>query len=323
MIFFEGVSKHFQDGLSAVSNLSLNIEKGETLALLGRSGSGKTTIMKMINRLVEPSSGNVWVDGQDIMTTSPIDLRRKIGYSIQSIGLFPHLTVCENIGLAPKLQGWNVADIEERVDHLLALIGLEEVKMRYPHELSGGQKQRVGVARALGADPPIILMDEPFGALDPITRRELQEECQQLFSDLGKTVVFVTHDVFEAVLMGDRVALLDQGSLIQLSSPEELIENPHNEIAYQFIEHHRFQLSLLTQTLKKRLKLLQTKPQQDLGYKLTTRDSLIEALDLFKQTGQNSLPVFSGKNYYGILRKDVLLDEIIDLLMREKQEVAC
>ena len=321
MIFFEDVSKHFQDGLSAVCNLTLEIKKGETLVLLGRSGSGKTTIMKMINRLVEPSSGKIWVDGQNIMATSPIDLRRKIGYAIQSIGLFPHLTIAENIGLAPKLQGWDASKIDERVDHLLNLIGLKEVKWRYPHELSGGQKQRVGVARALGADAPIILMDEPFGALDPITRRELQEECQQLFSDLGKTVVFVTHDVFEAVLMGDRIALLDHGHLIQLSSPEELIENPHNDIAYQFIEHHRFQLSLLTQTLKKRLNLLQVKPKQNSPHKLTSRDSLIEALELFKQTGQCTLPVYSGTDYHGVLRKDVLLDEIIDLLMREKQEV--
>ena len=319
MIVFDGVDKQFADGAHAVKGLSLEIFQGETLVLLGRSGSGKTTTMKMINRLVQPSSGRVFVNGVDIATMDPIDLRRQIGYAIQSIGLFPHMTVAENIAIGPILLKWERKRIAKRVRELLELVGLDpdEYLERYPHELSGGQRQRVGVARALAADPPIILMDEPFGALDPITRYELQNECLDLFADLGKTVVFVTHDVFEAVKMGDRIALFEGGRLVALETPEKLVHSEDSQEVAAFIRHQHFQLCLATKTLGKQF------PQLDLqnrctGKRLSHRFSLIEALDIFKDTNSSVLPVYDGKQYLGALNKEMLMDAMIETMRAEK-----
>jgi osmoprotectant transport system ATP-binding protein len=201
------------------------------LILLGRSGSGKTTTMKLINRLIDPTSGRIEVDGKATIDWDPIGLRRRIGYVIQEIGLFPHLTVEENIGVVPRLEGWDAARIHERALKLLAMVGLdaERFAARYPRELSGGQRQRVGVARALAADPPVILLDEPFGALDPITRREIQQEFKTLQRELGKTMVFVTHDIAEAFTLGTRIALLKDGEMILLGPPEDLLRSDHPE----------------------------------------------------------------------------------------------
>lgn len=214
-------------GHELLRGLSLAVRRGETLVLLGRSGSGKTTTLKLINRLLEPSAGEVSVEGRPTAAWDSIRLRRHIGYVIQEVGLFPHFTVERNIALVPSIEGWPRVRIRERVQTLLRLVGLDPALAgRYPAELSGGQRQRVGVARALGADPPILLMDEPFGALDPLTRAELQREFRDLQSRIGKTVVFVTHDLSEALLLASRVGLFEGGRLEGLYTPGEFLESP-------------------------------------------------------------------------------------------------
>ncbi len=224
-IEFRNVS-YCLDGRELLSQLNLEILRGETLVLLGRSGSGKTTTLKLVNRLLAPTAGEVVVDGRPTTTWDVIRLRRMIGYVIQDAGLFPHLTVERNIGLVPKLEKWTAERIQKRVDELLQLVGLDrQIASRYPRELSGGQRQRVGVARALAADPPILLMDEPFGALDPITRAELQREFQALQMRLQKTVVFVTHDMREALLLGTRIALIEAGRLVVLNTPQAFLHS--------------------------------------------------------------------------------------------------
>jgi osmoprotectant transport system ATP-binding protein len=208
-----------------VQDLSFAISSRETLVLLGRSGCGKTTTLKLINRLLMPTQGEVRVAGISTTEWHPIRLRRQIGYVIQDVGLFPHFTIAQNVGVVPVLEGWKPQKIRERVDYLLDLVGLNpgQFARRYPHQLSGGQRQRVGVARALAADPPILLMDEPFGALDPITRREVQQEFQQLQQRLGKTIVLVTHDIQEALLMASQIGLMQAGQLVLLDSPQALL----------------------------------------------------------------------------------------------------
>src|SRR5262245_21554342 len=230
-IRFQNVSFVLPGGRKLLADLNLQVESGETLVLLGRSGSGKTTTMKLINRLIDPTSGRIEVEGMPTVEWDPIRLRRRIGYVIQEIGLFPHLTVEENIGVVPRLEGWEPARIHERALKLLTMVGLDSERFaaRYPRELSGGQRQRVGVARALAADPPVILLDEPFGALDPITRREIQQEFKNLQRELGKTMVFVTHDIAEAFVLGNRIALLKDGEMILLGPPEALLHSDHPE----------------------------------------------------------------------------------------------
>lgn len=214
-----------------VSNLSFTIHQGEALVLLGRSGSGKTTTMKLINSLLTPTEGEVLVEGVSTTTWNPIQLRRRVGYVIQETGLFPHFTIERNVGLIPALEGWKPLQIKSRVHDLLHLVGLnpEQFAQRYPHELSGGQRQRVGVARALAADPPIMLMDEPFGALDPITRLDIQREFRRLQKELGKTVVFVTHDIQEAFTLATRIGLMHEGKLVFLGTPAEFLQSQEPE----------------------------------------------------------------------------------------------
>jgi osmoprotectant transport system ATP-binding protein len=226
-IKFVDVGFRLPDGKTLLSELNLAVESGETLMLLGRSGSGKTTSLKMINRLLTPTAGEVLVNGISVTQWDVIQLRRGIGYAIQDVGLFPHYTVRENVALVPKLQQWNPSKIAQRIQEVLTLVGLPcaEFAGRYPHELSGGQRQRVGLARALAAEPPILLMDEPFGALDPITRGKLQNEFKKLQKKLGKTVVFVTHDVGEALLLGSRIALMEDGKLRGVYRPEEFLNS--------------------------------------------------------------------------------------------------
>ena len=214
-IEFRDVRYQIASGQVLLDRLNLQVRRGETLMLLGRSGSGKTTCLKTINRLIEPTDGEVLVDGKSLSQWDVIRLRRSIGYAIQDVGLFPHYTVRQNVGLVPKLERWEPSRVEARVEGVLALVGLpaQEFADRFPNELSGGQRQRVGLARALAAEPPILLMDEPFGALDPVTRAEVQLEFRRLQEKLKKTVVFVTHDVGEALLLGDRIVLMDSGRL--------------------------------------------------------------------------------------------------------------
>ena len=225
-IEFRHVSYHADQGEAILQDLNLTVHRGETLVLLGRSGSGKTTTLKLINQLLRPSSGEIHVAGRALREWNVIRLRRMIGYVIQEVGLFPHFTVERNIGLVPKIENWPRDRIRQRVEELLHLVGLDpQIAARYPRELSGGQRQRVGVARALAADPPILLMDEPFGALDPLTRAQLQREFLDLEARLGKTVVFVTHDLNEALLVGTRIALLEAGRLVTLNPREEFLRS--------------------------------------------------------------------------------------------------
>jgi len=225
IIEFRDVQYGIDGGPRLVCGLDLQVERGETLVLLGRSGSGKTTTLKLINGLLAPSSGEVLVEGRATTAWDPIRLRRRIGYAIQEVGLFPHFTVERNVGLVPHIEGWPSEKIGERVRELLILVGLDEqLGKRYPRELSGGQQQRVGVARALAADPPILLMDEPFGALDPITRSELQREFLGLRERLGKTIVFVTHDLREALLLAHRIGLFEAGRLVGVYTPVDFLK---------------------------------------------------------------------------------------------------
>jgi len=226
-IEFSGVTYRAPEGRPLLSDLDLRVFLRETLVLLGRSGSGKTTALKLVNRLLVCQQGRVLVEGKSTVEWEPIRLRRRVGYAIQEVGLFPHMTVERNIALIPELEGWEPERIHSRVDELLQLVGLpaEQFRKRYPRQLSGGQRQRVGLARALAADPPVLLMDEPFGALDPLTRADIQMEFKSLQQRLGKTVVFVTHDVQEAVLLGTRIAVLDAGRLLGVFSPLEFLQS--------------------------------------------------------------------------------------------------
>ncbi|WP_051442220.1 ABC transporter ATP-binding protein [Arthrobacter sp. H14] len=239
MIRLEELSKKFPgQKKNAVDNLTLDIPEGDIVVLVGPSGCGKTTTMKMMNRIIEPTSGRIILDGEDVTSSDPDKLRRRIGYVIQQVGLFPHQTIGENVGTVPKLLGWDQKKISARVDELLEMVNMEpsQFRNRYPKQLSGGQKQRVGVARALGADPAVMLMDEPFGAIDPITRDRLQNEFLRLQSEVRKTIVFVTHDIDEAIKMGDRIAILQDGSHIaQYDTPEQILTAPANDFVADFI----------------------------------------------------------------------------------------
>jgi osmoprotectant transport system ATP-binding protein len=238
MIRLEAVSKRFPNGTIAVEELSIEVPDGEIVVLVGPSGSGKTTTLKMINRLVEPSSGRIYLDGDDVTEADPVALRRRIGYVIQQVGLFPHQTIATNVGTVPRLLGWDRKRVTARVDELLDLVGLDPAtyRGRYPAQLSGGQRQRVGVARALAADPPVLLMDEPFGSIDPVTRDRLQDEFLRLQQEVRKTIVFVTHDIEEAVKMGDRIAILDVGGVLaQYDTPAEVLGNPQSPMVADFV----------------------------------------------------------------------------------------
>ena len=241
MIKLQNVSKTYNGQKMVVDHLDLVIEKGELIVLVGESGCGKTTTMKMINRLIEPSSGRIEIDGEDIMAIDPIRLRRNIGYVIQKVGLFPHLTVGQNIGLVPRLTKKNPDDIAKKTIELLDMVDLkhEDYINRFPNELSGGQQQRIGVARALANDPDIVLMDEPFSALDPITREQLQNELLKLQEELHKTIVFVTHDIDEAIKLGDKIAVMQSGKIAQYDSPETILKNPASAFIENFVGQGR------------------------------------------------------------------------------------
>ena len=238
MIRLEGVGKTYADGTVAVQKLDLDVPRGCIVCLVGPSGCGKSTTLKMVNRLIEPTSGTITIDGRDATKVDPVELRRHIGYVIQQIGLFPHQTIRTNVATVPSLLGWERKRAEKRADELLSLVGLEPSVYgdRYPEQLSGGQRQRVGVARALAADPPVMLMDEPFGAVDPINREKLQDEFLRLQRELHKTVMFVTHDIDEAVKMGDRVAVFAPGGrLVQYDVPAEVLGRPADDFVAEFV----------------------------------------------------------------------------------------
>ena len=240
MIKLENVKKKFSD-FTAVDGISLEVPEGETCVLVGPSGCGKTTTLKMINHLIEPTSGQIFIEGKDSNQIDSVELRKNIGYVIQSIGLFPHKTVAENIAITPQLKGWEESRINKRINELLEVVDLNigRISNKYPYQLSGGQKQRVGLARAMAVDPSIMLMDEPFAAVDPITREHLQNMFLKLQRKMKKTIVFVTHDIDEAIKMGDRIALLKEGKVIQYDKPQELLASPKNGFAANFVGSDR------------------------------------------------------------------------------------
>jgi len=242
MIDLDALTKSFPGAPHpAVDRLTLTIPAGEVCVLIGPSGCGKTTTMRMINRMIEPDAGTIMVEGRNILHVDPVELRRSIGYVIQQVGLFPHWSIADNIATVPRLLGWEPTRTGARVDELLSLVGMEpaQYRQRFPRELSGGQKQRVGVARALAADPPVMLMDEPFGALDPITRTRLQVEFLRILRGLKKTIVFVTHDIDEAIKMGDRIAIMKDGELVQYDTPEAILARPVDAFVDEFVGSDR------------------------------------------------------------------------------------
>lgn len=240
MVRFENVSMAYGDH-EVLKSLNLHIKKGQLVVLIGLSGCGKTTTLQLINRLIKPTAGTIYVNGQDTSQIDPVTLRRNIGYVIQEIGLFPHMTIRQNIEIVPKLLGWDEKRRHERSLELIKLVGMDEKYLSsYPEELSGGQQQRIGLLRALAAEPPIILMDEPFGALDPITRDALQDEITDLQKKLKKTIVFVTHDMDEALKIADMIVLMKDGEVVQAASPAEFLAHPANAFVEQFIGRHRF-----------------------------------------------------------------------------------
>ncbi|NLC41369.1 MAG: betaine/proline/choline family ABC transporter ATP-binding protein, partial [Erysipelothrix sp.] len=235
MINFNNVSMSYGDNL-IIKNMNLHIPKGELVVLIGPSGCGKTTSLQLMNRLIDPDSGTIEIDGKDIHKVNVIDLRRQIGYVIQEIGLFPHMTIRQNIEIVPKLLKWDEKKRLARTQELMKIVGLnpEEFMDRYPAKMSGGQQQRIGFLRALAADPPIILLDEPFGALDPVTRDSLQDELKRLQKELNKTMVFVTHDMDEAIKIADRIVIMNEGQIVQYDTPEEILLNPANQFVEKF-----------------------------------------------------------------------------------------
>ncbi len=285
MLKFDHVSKIYKGGKRAVDDLNLEIAKGEFICFIGPSGCGKTTTMKMINRLIEPTNGSIYINGENIMEKDPVQLRRKIGYVIQQIGLFPHMTIQENISLVLKLLKWPEEKRHARARELLTLVDMTpDYLEKYPHELSGGQQQRIGVLRALAADQPLILMDEPFGALDPITRDSLQEEFKKLQKKLDKTIVFVTHDMDEAIKLADRIVIMRDGQLVQCDSPDEILRNPANEFVEEFIGKDRLlQARPNIQTVEQ---IMNPKP-----ITITGERTLSEAIQLMKQQRVDTLLV--------------------------------
>lgn len=289
MIEFENVSKFFQ-GEAAVSDLSLNIKEGQFTVLIGTSGSGKSTTLKMINRLVEHDTGRIRFAGEEIRNFDAKTLRRRMGYAIQSIGLFPHWNVTQNIATVPQLLKWPKARINARIDELLDLLGLEAAQFRdrYPHQLSGGQQQRVGVARALAADPEVLLMDEPFGALDPVTRGALQQEIIRIHQLLGRTIVLVTHDIDEALTLADRIVLMDNGQVIQQGTPLELLTRPATDFVRDFFGRSELGVRLLS--LRHVADRVRTHERIE-GEPISESVTLREALSLFVHRQCRQLPV--------------------------------
>lgn len=240
MLSIQDLTKVYRGGKKAVNSINMEIESGEFIAFIGTSGSGKTTALRMINRMIEPTSGTITLDGKDLSKMNPVNLRRNIGYVIQQIGLMPHMTIRENIVLVPKLLKWTKEEKEKKAKELIKLVDLPESYLDlYPSQLSGGQQQRIGVVRALAADQDIILMDEPFGALDPITRDTLQDLVKTLQQKLGKTIIFVTHDMDEAIKLADRICIMSQGEIIQFDTPNNILKNPANDFVREFIGQNR------------------------------------------------------------------------------------
>ncbi len=292
MLQIRNLSKHFGDK-AVVKDLSFQVEKGQILVLLGKSGSGKTTTLKMINRLIEPSGGEILIEGRNVMKSPPEELRRNIGYVIQDNGLFPHYTVAENVALVPRLLKWDKKRQEAQTHRMLSMLDLDpdEYGPKAPSELSGGQQQRVAIARALAAEAPLLLMDEPFSALDPITRVRARAKFEALIRELKTTVVMVTHDVVEAVDLGDQIALMENGLLAQLGSPDELLLNPKSDFVHHFFDGNRMELELRSIKLEVVIPFLQMDStnihRPDEFIEADARDSLLEVLEKMAATNSS------------------------------------
>lgn len=315
MIRFEKVTKRFGDGTEALKDVSLTIPTGKLTVIIGPSGCGKTTLMKMINRLEVPTSGDVSIDENSIKDRDEVELRRSIGYVIQRIGLFPHMTIAKNAALVPTLKGWNAEKTQTRVNELMNMAGLDPdlYLNRYPLELSGGQQQRVGVVRALAGDPNIILMDEPFSALDPISREQLQDELRNLQADIQKTIVFVTHDMDEALKIADHIIVLRNGKVEQTGSPEELINKPANEFVRDFIGEDRIN--------RKRSfgkwKISELSPyfmQSKIGdqvVSINSSEDVQRAITLLEQPHCDVLAVYTDEKFVGYIDQSSLLKAVL------------
>ena len=301
-IVFDHVTKRYAGrDQAALDDLTLEIPAGTFCVLVGPSGGGKTTALKMVNRLIPFDSGDIRIDGRSVRDLPVVELRRSIGYVIQQIGLFPHMTVGENIATVPRLLGWERARSRERVVELLELVGLEAADAkRYPAQLSGGQRQRVGLARALAADPPLLLMDEPFGALDPITRFRLQTELRRLHREVGKTVIFVTHDVDEAIMMGDRIAILREGGVLaQYDTPDAILAHPADDFVAKFVGQDRALRRLALRTLAD-VKLQPNVPEIEPELKAPPTTTLRNAVSLMLEADADALLVVDGDRPLGV-----------------------
>lgn len=308
MIEIKNVTKIY-DGIRAVNQLDLTVRDGEIFVLLGSSGCGKSTTLNMINRLIEPTEGNIYIDGKDIKDFKPEILRRSIGYVVQGTGLFPNMTVGQNIGIVPKMLKWNSQEIKRRVKELLEMIGLDPDKYvkKYPHQLSGGEAQRIGVARALAANPGILLMDEPFGAVDPINRANLQNEFMKLQKKLHTTVVLVTHDIGEAMKMGDRIALMDQGKLQGVGTPRELLCNKDNQFICEFMGNDSFINILNCYTVKEYVQPVNVQA----GISIYETCNLKEAI---AKMIENAVNVLDVTNDQGIVCGQIEINRLVHVL---------
>jgi osmoprotectant transport system ATP-binding protein len=295
IIKFENTRKSY-GGDAAIADFNLEIQKGELLVLLGPSGSGKSTVLKMVNRMVNHDEGQIFFHDQEINRYNLQDLRRRMGYAIQSVGLFPHRTVAQNIATVPKLLGWDTQSVQARVNELLTLLAMDpkQYAARYPHQLSGGQQQRIGVARALAADPDVLLMDEPFGALDPVTRSSLQVTLKQIQQSTGKTILFVTHDIDEALLLATRIVLLNQGRIVQVGTPHQLLQQPANDFVVNFLGRADLGLQQLSlRSIEPYVKAIEgTPPQHVIAHSVSLREAIsrmatlhVSALSVVKEDG--------------------------------------
>lgn len=315
MIRFENISKTYGHGHKAVDDINLHIKEGEILVFIGPSGCGKTTTMKMINRLVEPTTGKIFIKDEDISTLNPVELRRNIGYVIQHVGLLPHMTIAENVALVPKLKKWEKSVYVDRVNELLHMVNLDPKVYgnRHPNELSGGQQQRIGVIRAMAADPPIILMDEPFSALDPISREQLQDELVRLQETISKTIIFVTHDIDEAIKIANRICIIKDGKIVQVDTPERILRHPANEFVKEFIGVNRLEKAEILPSIQE----IMIKP-------VTARPSkgLAEAIVLMRKKKVDSLLIVDkNKKLLGTVnvwdihsnfqKEDILLQDVM------------
>lgn len=316
MITFENVTKKFPDGTEALKGVSVTIPTNQLTAIIGPSGCGKTTFMRMINRLEAPTSGEIFIDGEPIAERDEIDLRRSIGYVIQRIGLIPHMTIEQNIALVPELLNWDRQQIHERVDELLRMVELDPAvfKERYPKELSGGQQQRVGVSRALASNPNIILMDESFSALDPISREQLQERLKALQKEIQKTIVFVTHDMDEALEIADHVIIMRDGQIEQMGSPQSLIREPKNEFVKTFIGEERMmrQLEFDQMQLSHVAHYFLQTIEEDVG-EVRMDETIADAIEQLKAGEHEQLAVVSDGKILGYVNYAVLLDALMSI----------